>query len=257
MDLGLTGKRVVVAGSSRGIGKAIGIGFLREGASVVFTSRNVASLGDLKEELASFESARYLLITCDVQETASLQKLADEVVAQWGGVDVVVANVGSGRSLPDPLPPREHFEKVFALNFDTAVATARQFLPSLTISNGNLIFISSIAGMEAIGAPVDYAVAKASVIAFSKNLARKLARQSIRVNCVAPGNIIFPGGSWEEKLLADPDRINRLIESTVPMNRFGTPDEIADACLFLASERARFITGALLSIDGGQTVTLL
>jgi 3-oxoacyl-[acyl-carrier protein] reductase len=255
MELGLKGKRVLVTGSSRGIGKAIGIGFLTEGASVVFTGRNNASLEELKEDLETFGPERYLLVPCDVSEVDTLQLLASEVDAKWGGIDVVVANAGSGRSLPDPIPPHEHFEKVFALNFDTAVATARQFLPSLTENSGNLILISSIAGMEAIGAPVDYSVAKASVIALSKNLARKVARQGVRVNCIAPGNVLFPGGSWDEKIQEDSDRIYSLIESTVPMNRFGTPEEIADACLFLASDRARFITGAMLTIDGGQTVT--
>ena len=255
MDLGLQGKRVLVTGSSRGIGKAIGIAFLREGANVVFSGRNTEFLDNLREELTHFNTERYLLVRCDVREIDSLQKLAGEIATQWGGVDVVVANVGSGRSIPNPIPPHEHFEAVFALNFDTAVATARQFLTSLTENGGNLIFISSIAGIEAIGAPVDYSVAKASVIALSKNLARKVARQGVRVNCIAPGNVFFPGGSCDEMLREDSDRINRLIESTVPMNRFGTPDEIADACLFLASERAKFITGTLLSVDGGQTVT--
>lgn len=256
MDLGLTGKRVVVTGSSRGIGKAIGIGFLREGANVVFTGRNPDILAALGAELASFPAERYLLIPADVQETDSLEKLACEVETQWGGVDVVVANVGNGRSVPDPLPPADHFDALFALNFGTAVATARQFLPSLKRNHGNIIFISSIAGKEAFGAPIDYSVAKASVVALSKNLARKVARDGVRVNCIAPGNIIFPGGVWDVKLREDPNGIKRLIETTVPMNRFGDPEEIADACLFLASERARFITGALLAIDGGQTVSL-
>lgn len=257
MDLGLTGKRVLVTGSSRGIGKAIGMAFLREGASVVFTGRNKNGLERLEEELARCSHAdRYLLVPCDFRDTDSLQSLADEVATRWSGVDVVVANVGSGRSIPDPIPPRENFDAVFTLNFGTAVAAARLFLSSLIESHGNLIFISSIAGMSAFGAPVDYSVAKASVIAFSKNLARKVARQGVRVNCIAPGNVLFPGGTWEEKLREEPDRIGRLIESTVPMNRFGTPDEIADACLFLASDRAGFITGALLTVDGGQTTTL-
>ena len=107
--------------------------------------------------------------------------------------------------------------------------------------------------MEAFGAPVDYSTAKSAVSALAKNMARKLA-QEVRVNVLAPGNVYFPGGSWDEKIQQDPDRVERIIESTVPMNRFGTPEEMADAVLFLCSERAKFITGSTLVVDGGQTV---
>ncbi|MBT6229489.1 MAG: SDR family oxidoreductase, partial [Candidatus Scalindua sp.] len=118
---------------------------------------------------------------------------------------------------------------------------------------GNLLFIASVAGMEALGAPVDYSVAKTAVIAFSKNLARKAAVDGIRVNCIAPGNIFFEGGSWDKKILEAPEQIKQLIDTTVPMQRFGQPEEIVDAVLFLCSERASFITGSVLKVDGGQT----
>jgi len=114
-----------------------------------------------------------------------------------------------------------------------------------------LLFISSIAGLEAIGAPTDYSVAKSAIVALTKQLARKLAPR-VRINCIAPGNVWFQGGSWDEKLQADPERVKALIENTVPMKRFGTPQEIADVAVFLCSSRASFITGAV--VDGGQTV---
>ena len=107
--------------------------------------------------------------------------------------------------------------------------------------------------MEAFGAPVDYSTAKSAVSALAKNMARKLA-QEVRVNVLAPGNVYFPGGSWDEKIKQDADRVETIIQSTVPMNRFGTPEEMADAVLFLCSERAKFITGSTLVVDGGQTV---
>ena len=116
-----------------------------------------------------------------------------------------------------------------------------------------MLFIASVAGMEALGAPVDYSVAKTAVIAFSKNLARKAAVDGIRVNCIAPGNIFFEGGSWDKKILEAPEQIKQLIDTTVPMQRFGQPEEIVDAVLFLCSERASFITGSVLKVDGGQT----
>jgi len=120
-------------------------------------------------------------------------------------------------------------------------------------SSGVLLFISSIAGIEAFGAPTDYSTAKTAVIALAKNMARKLAKE-VRVNVLAPGNVLFPGGSWDEKIKDDPSEVEKIIESTVPMNRFGMPEEIADAAVFLCSERAGFITGSVLVVDGGQTV---
>jgi len=115
------------------------------------------------------------------------------------------------------------------------------------------LFVSSITAMEAFGAPVDYSTAKAAVIALSKNMARKLA-QEVRINVLAPGNVLFTGGSWDEKIKENPDQVNMIIESTVPMKRFGSPEEMADAAVFLCSERASFITGSILVVDGGQTV---
>ena len=119
-------------------------------------------------------------------------------------------------------------------------------------TNGSLLFISSISGREAFGAPVDYSTAKTAVIAFSKNLARKLAGE-VRVNTIAPGNIFFPEGSWDNKIKLDSKNVESIINA-VPMKRFGTPEEIADSAVFLCSDRASFITGSLLVIDGGQTV---
>lgn len=257
MNLGVTDKRVLVTGSTRGIGLAIARGFLREGAKVVLTSRNEEGLRDVEKAFAgSFDSSSFLTIRCDFISPDDITAARDRVVREWKGLDILVANVGSGRSVPDPFPSHEHFEAVFSQNFTVAVNAARGFLPLLEESGGNIVFIASIAGMEALGAPVDYSVAKTAVLSFSKNVARKVAGRGVRVNCIAPGNVYFEGGSWEEKMKADPERTTRLIETTVPMKRFGTPEEIADAVLFISSERASFITGAVLCVDGGQTVTL-
>ena len=120
-------------------------------------------------------------------------------------------------------------------------------------SQGTLLFISSIAGMEAFGAPTGYSTAITAIIALSKNMARKLA-PGVRVNVIAPGNVYFKGGSWDEKIQQDKKRVDEIIKSTVPMNRFAIPQEIADSAVFLCSDRASFITGTTLVIDGGQTV---
>jgi 3-oxoacyl-[acyl-carrier protein] reductase len=255
MDLGLKGKRVLISGSSRGIGLAIARGFLQEGAKVVLTSRHVADLDAVKCELSKlYLEEQILAIPCDFCQSQSIQDLKNKIHIEWGGVDILVANVGSGNSVQDPIPPREKFEKVFQINFNSAVLTVREFFPQIQKNQGNILFLSSIAGMEAIGAPVDYSTAKAALFAFAKNLARKVASEGVRVNCIAPGNILFVGGSWEEKIKTNPTTVQQMLESTVPMKRFGTPAEIADTALFICSERGSFITGSVFKVDGGQTV---
>lgn len=257
MDLGLKGKKVLVTGASRGIGLAIARGFLQEGALVAITARNSEGLETARKKLEQTYSAEYILSSCcDFFLQKDIDCLKNRIMDEWGGVDIVVANAGSGRSVPDVLSSREQFDLIFNQNFTVAVNVAREFLPILEVSHGSILFIASIAGMEAFGAPVDYSVAKSAVLSLSKNIARKVAHKGVRVNCIAPGNILFEGGSWDEKVKADPEKIGRLIEATVPMKRFGTPEEIADAAIFICSERSSFITGAVLCVDGGQTVSL-
>ena len=167
-----------------------------------------------------------------------------------------MANVGGGGSIADAVPNMEHWASVWRNNFDTALCTTRVFLPMIQRNGGCLLFISSITGVEAFGAPIDYSTAKTAVIAFAQNLARKVAPE-VRVNVIAPGNVNFPGGSWDKKIKEDSVKVEQMLQTNVPMKRFGTPKEIADAAVFLCSERASFITGSVLKVDGGQTVSLL
>jgi len=193
---------------------------------------------------------------CDCTNIESLNSLKNRVKDKWGSLDIIIVNVGDGRSVPDALPDDEQWQKTWNSNFESALQTARTFLPMLEKSKGCLLFISSIAGLEAFGAPTDYSTAKTAIIALAKNMARKLA-PDVRVNVIAPGNVYFEGGSWDEKIKQDKKRVDEIIKSTVPMNRFATPQEIADSALFLCSDRASFITGTALVIDGGQTVGVM
>lgn len=257
MELGLTGKRVLITGASRGIGAAIAAHFLQEKAQLRIVARGAEQLQQTEVELQnSYGQENISAVQCDCTNQSALNALQQTVEDSWQGVDVVVANIGDGRSAADPLPDNEQWQSTWNTNFESALLTARTFLPMLQKSKGCLLIISSIAGLEAIGAPVDYSTAKAALFALAKNMSRKLA-PDVRVNVIAPGNIFFPGGSWDEKIQQDAERINSIIESTVPMKRFGRVDEIADAALFLCSDRASFITGSVLVVDGGQTVGVL
>jgi 3-oxoacyl-[acyl-carrier protein] reductase len=254
MDLGINSKRVLITGASRGIGAAIAHGFVEEGANAYIVSRGSEYLYETESSLIEkFGEDRVVADVCDCTDPKSLESLKERIEIQWNGIDIVVANIGDGRSVSDPLPDDAHWKRTWDNNFESALHTARTFLPMLIDSNGCLLFVSSITAMEAFGAPVDYSTAKTAIAALSKNMARKLGKE-VRVNVLAPGNVFFSGGSWDEKIQDNPERVDKIIESTVPMNRFGTPEEIADAALFLCSERANFITGSILVVDGGQTV---
>jgi 3-oxoacyl-[acyl-carrier protein] reductase len=258
MRLDLEGKRVLVTGSTRGIGLAIAKAFLEEGADVALTGRDQAALDRVRAELArEFPRRSVLALEGDVTDRAALARLAQATAAAWGGLDVLVANVGSGKSVPDPLPDSEQLARMFQMNFDSAAATAREFYPLLQTARGNILFIASIAGVEATSAPAGYTAAKSALIAFAKHLSRQTAKDGVRVNCIAPGNIYFEGGTWAAKAQADPERVQQMIDTAVPLRRFGKPEEIAAAAVFLASERSSFTTGACLVVDGGQTVSFI
>ena len=254
MDLELKGKKILITGGSKGIGATIAYQFLEEGADIMIVSRGSNDLFNTEKYLKNkFPNQIVGAEVCDCSESDSLELLKLKIEQLWGKLDIVIANVGDGRSVSDPLPTNVQWTKTWTNNFETALQTSQTFLPLLQKSKGCLLFISSIAGLEAFGAPVDYSTAKTAVVALAKNMARKLAKE-VRVNVIAPGNVIFDGSSWYEKIKKNPEHVKKIIETTVPMKRFGSPKEIADAATFLCSERAKFITGSVLVVDGGQTV---
>ena len=254
MNLNLDNKSVLITGASRGVGLAVAESFLQEGARTCLVSRGSKNLFENEKKLQDgYGVGNIFALKCDCTDRRSLENLKQEITKKWNSVDVVVVNVGDGRSVPDSLPDDEQWKKTWNSNFESALQTARTFLPMLKKSNGCLLFVSSIAGMEAFGAPTDYSTAKSAIIALAKNMARKLA-PGVRVNVIAPGNVYFEGSSWDEKIQQDKKCVDEIIKSTVPMNRFATPQEIADSAVFLCSDRASFVTGVTLVVDGGQTV---
>ena len=257
MDLKLNNKKVLITGASRGIGLSIAKEFLQEKAKVCIVSRGSESLFESEQELQkNYGMENVFASQCDCTDVGLLNNLRKEIENKWGCLDIVVANVGDGCSVSDSLPSNDDWQRTWNSNFEPTLQTARTFLPMLEKSCGVLLFISSIAGIEAFGAPTDYSTAKTAVIALAKNIARKLA-PIVRVNVIAPGNVYFEGSPWDEKIKKDKVSVDRIIEATVPMNRFATPEEVANSAVFLCSDRAKFITGATLVVDGGQTVGVL
>ena len=259
MDLELHDKVAFIAGSSRGIGLAIARAFLREGAKVVITGRSVESLEEATALLVTEAGAqRVLSIRGDMTEPTKIRRALNETVATFGGIDAVVANVGSGTARGGWDLNLDDWQSVLKINLLGGMALASAVLPHLVASGGgSLTFISSIVGCEAINAPVTYSAAKAAVQSAMKSLSRLVGPDGVRINAVAPGNVLFPGGTWERKLAERREFFEQYIQSEVPLQRFGRPEEIADAVVFLASARAAFITGACLVVDGGQTHSFL
>ena len=255
MDLGLHDRVAFIAGSSRGIGLAIARAFLREGAKVVITGRNAKSLEGATALLVAETGARYVLsIQGDMTDPTDIRRALDETVATFSGIEAVVANVGSGIARSGWDLNLDDWQSVLNINLLGGMALASAALSHLIArGGGSLTFISSIGGCEAINAPVTYSAAKAAVQSAMKSLSRLVGPHGVRVNAVAPGNVLFPGGSWERKLAERREFFEQYVQSEVPLQRFGRPEEIADAVIFLASERASFITGACLVVDGGQT----
>ena len=254
MDLGLTDRVVFVAGSSRGIGRGIAATLLEEGARVVLTGRDAASLAAACAELSKGHPSQVTSFAGDLTQPAVVQAAHDMVNARWGAVDCLICNVGSG-SAKNGLDIRpEDWERAFSLNLWASVRLVEVFLPRMIQARrGNIIFVGSIAGLENLGAPIPYGAAKAALEHYSKDLSGRAGKSGVRVNTVAPGNILFPGGSWEKKLEANSAGVMSMINAEVPLGRFGSPEEIGAAVAFLASDRAAFITGACLVVDGGQT----
>jgi 3-oxoacyl-[acyl-carrier protein] reductase len=255
MELGLKDKTVLVSGSSRGIGLAIAESFLQEGARVQISGRNEGMLKDSLQTLSERYSPVKIDSFCgDLNQPEMINKAIYQLVDLFDGIDCIIANIGSGAGPSGWDLSAGDWHSLVDINLVGSMVLATSAIPYLKgRDNPSITFISSIAGVEAITAPIPYSAAKAGLQLAAKNLARQLGPEGIRVNTVAPGNVLVPGGGWAAKMTEGPDQVKKYIKSEVPLGRFADPVEIGNAAVFLASSRARFISGALLCVDGAQT----
>lgn len=252
MDLGLDGARAVVTGGSRGLGLAIADALAREGAWVGLIARGPDDLAAAAEQVGR-HGRPVATVVADVTDTAALNAAVDEVAGALGGLDRVVANAGgtagNGNLRTGTV---DDFLGTFALNAGHAAALTKAALPHLErAEKASVLFVASVTGTKP-GPRTAYATAKAAEIHLATTLALELAPLGIRVNAISPGSILFEGGGWAYMKANDPERFERFRANEFPFGRLGHAEEIGDVAAFLLSDRASWITGANIPVDGAQ-----
>ena len=249
MNIDLTGKRAVICGGSRGIGRAIAQACAEAGADVSICARGAETLAKTRGEIAAFGHKAHAA-ACDLAQADQIARYIAEAAEALGGIDILVNNASGFGSTDD----EEGWEKSIGVDLLATVRATRAATPFLEQSGaGAIVNISSTSAFHPSVRTTPYGVAKAAVVQYTRNRAAALASKAIRVNCVAPGSIEFPGGSWEKRKTDNPQLYNAILRG-IPFGRLGHPEEVAWVVLFLVSPLANWVTGQTMMVDGGQTL---
>ena len=245
----LKGKKAIVTGATAGIGKAIALKLAEHGADVAVFGTNAERGQKVVDEIKSKTSQEAFFVSVDVSNTAKVQESVDEVVKQFGGIDILINNAGIVKDGLLMRMSEADWDRVLEVNLKSVYNMSKAVLrPMMKARSGKIINISSVIGLTGNAGQVNYAASKSGIIGVTKSLAKELASRNIFVNCIAPGFV--------ETGMTDTlgDTLREEILKAIPMRRIGRPEEIAQVALFLAGDGANYITGQVLPVDGGMTM---
>ena len=255
MDLGLTGRVALITGSSRGLGLATATALAAEGCHVCICARGGEALSAAVAEVQRTAKGpdAVVAVEADVSTASGIELVVKRTLDRFGGLDILVNNVGKATGGDIGETSDAEWQAAFDETLFPAIRASRLVVPHMkTRGAGSIIMIASIWGRES-GGRMTYNAVKAAEISLAKAMAQQLAPFNIRVNSVAPGSIMFPGGSWHKRQQADPKGIEEFVKRDLPFGRFGRADEVANVVTFLASDRAGWISGASVTVDGCQS----
>ena len=253
MDLQLAGKAAIVTGSSRGLGLASAKALAAEGCRVCLCARGADALEKAAAEVGTISPDSVIAVAADLSSPDGAEKVVNTALQAFGGIDILVNNVATAKGSDIVQTSDAEWQEAFDHTLYPAIRMSRLVVPHMRKrGGGSIIMIASIWGRES-GGRMAYNAVKAAEISLAKSMAQQLARDGIRVNSVAPGSILFAGGSWERRQQTDPAGIAEFIRTELPFGRFGRPEEVGAAVAFLASPRASWISGASVTVDGCQS----
>jgi 3-oxoacyl-[acyl-carrier protein] reductase len=247
VQVDLSGRSAIVTGASRGIGKAIALRLAAAGAKVACVARGAEKLQETAGEIAA-AGGEAVVHPCDVTDSAAVTKLVEELAEKWGGLDIVVNNAGITKDTLIPRMSDEDWDAVIATNLRSVfLFTRAASLVMMRKRSGRIINISSVSGLMGNAGQANYSASKAGVIGLTRTVAQELASRKVTVNAICPGFIA------SEMTQAMGATLDEFVKTRIPAKRLGEADEVADAVLYLASDSAAYITGEVLTIDGGLT----
>ena len=251
MNLDLAGKIAIVTGSSRGLGLASARALSAEGCGVTLCARGADRLAEAAASMPN--TSRVLTVAADVSTAAGAQRVVQHTLETFGRIDILVNNVGKAGGAGIDATSDEDWQSALDQTLFPAIRMSRLVVPEMRrVGGGVILMIASIWGRES-GGRMTYNAVKAAEISLAKAMAQQLAKDGIRVNSIAPGSIAFEGGTWWTRQRDDPEGMAAFVAREIPMGRFGRAEEVGDVVAFLASARASWITGASLTVDGGQS----
>lgn len=258
MDLDLKNKVAIVTGSSKGLGLASAKALAAEGCKVCICARGEAALAQAAAELRTVAASDAVLaVQADLASAAGADTIVNATVKEFGAIDILVNNVGAAKGAGIVETPDEVWQEALDQTLYPAIRMSRLVVPHMKKrGSGSIVMIASIWGRES-GGRMTYNAVKAAEISLAKSMAQQLAKDGIRVNSVAPGSILFPGGSWAARQQADPAGIAEFMRLELPFGRFGRAEEVGAVVAFLASPRASWMSGASVPVDGCQSRSLI